>query len=254
MGAGPVRGSVMGPCETLAPQGLTFLLELGAELCDEHGDRLAPVAMLLEGYGRNPRGKHACLDIMAGRGIELPDTAAMAVHRGRIDLLERHLAADPHLLSRTFSHEEIYPPTLGCHADHACALHGTPLDGATLLHVAIDFDESEVLRWLLDRGADVNARAAVDADGFGGHTPLFGCVVTQPIRLRATDEVARQLLDRGANPNARASLRKELRGVADETLHEYRDVTPLAWGRRFHDQDFVSKPAMALIAARGGLP
>jgi hypothetical protein len=60
------------------------------------------------------------------------------------------------------------------------------------------------------------------------------------------------LLDRGADPNVRASPRKALRGVADESLNEYRDVTPLAWGRRFHDRSFVSRPAMQLIERRGG--
>ena len=106
--------------------------------------------------------------------------------------------------------------------------------------------------WMLARGASPDAAAAIDADGFGGHTPLFSCVVTQPIRLRQSDDFARLLLDHGANPNARASLRKRLRFVDDETMHEYRDVTPLGWGERFHDQDFVSRPAMALIAKRGG--
>ena len=253
MGAQPVRGSVMGPCETLSFAGLEFLLDLGAELSDEHGDRLAPVAMLLEGYGRQPEGKHQCLELVATRGIHLPDTAPMALHRGRIDLLERLVQRDAGLLARTFTHEEIYPPELGCHADHSLALHGTPLAGATLLHMAVDFDEVEIARWLIAEGSDVNVRAAVDADGFGGHTPLFGCVVTQPIRLREDDGFARLLLDRGANPNPRASLRKRLRFVDDETMHEYRDVTPLGWGRRFHDQGFVSKPAMRLIEERGGM-
>jgi hypothetical protein len=55
--------------------------------------------------------------------------------------------------------------------------------------------------------------------------------VAQPTRLREGDEFARMLLDRGADPNVRASLRKALRGVADESLHEYRGVTPLSWGR-----------------------
>ena len=252
MGARPVRGSVMGPCETQNPEGLSFLLELGAELCDEQGNGLAPAAMLLQGYGRNVDGKHRCLEILSRRGIALPDTPAMAVHRGQIDALGRHLQRDPGLLSRTFAHVEIYPPEVGCDADHSLALHGTPLDGATLLHMCIDFDEIAIAGWLLARGADANTRAAVNEDGFGGHTPLFGCVVTQPPRLRTTDEVARLLLDHGADPNARASLRKRLRGVEDETLHAYRDVTPIAWGRRFHDQSFVSRPAMALIARRGG--
>ncbi len=64
--------------------------------------------------------------------------------------------------------------------------------------------------------------------------------------------MARLLLDHGANPNARASLRKRLRFVDDETMHEYRDVTPISWGERFHDQDWVNPAALRLIAEHGG--
>jgi len=244
----------MGPAESQNGAGMAFLLELGAEISDASGDRLAPVAMVLETYSRNPKGKHQCLELFAQHGIDLPDTPPMAIHRGRIDLLEKHLRLDPALITQTFSHIEIYPPEMGCHADHSLALHGTPLAGATLLHLCVDNDEIEIARWLIERAADVNARAAIDVDGFGGHTALFGCVVSQPYRvgLRRDDGFARLLLDHGADPNARASLRKRLRFVEDETTHEYRDVTPLAWGQRFHDQDWVSKPAMRLIAERGG--
>jgi hypothetical protein len=252
MGARPLRGSIMGPCETQNAEGLSFLLEHDAEVSDEQGNRLAPVALVLETYCRNSKGKHRCLDVLAQQGIEVPDTPAMALHRGRIDLLDAHLRRDPGLFSRTFDHEEIYPPELGCSNDQSLALHATPLAGATLLHMCVDYDELEIAGWLLQRGADVDARAALDAQGFGGHTALFACVVTQPIRLRHTDECARLLLDRGADPNTRASLRKRLRGAEDETMHEYRDVTPLSWGERFHDQSFVSRPAMRLIAERGG--
>lgn len=260
LGARPERDAVMGPAETQSGAGMELLLELGAEISDAEGDRLAPVALLLQTYCRNPEGKHRCLELFAEHGTELPDTPPMAVHRGRIDLLEEHLRRDPGLLSRTFSHQEIYPPELGCHEDESLALHGTPLAGGTLLHLCVDNDEMEIARWLLERGADPDAPAAVDDDGFCGHTPLFGCVVSQTWRvgLRRDDAFARLLLDRsdgpggGADPNARASLRKRLRFVADETEHEYRDVTPLAWGERFHDPSWVNRPAMALIAERGG--
>jgi hypothetical protein len=254
MGARPLPGCVMGPAETQSGPGLALLLELGAEITDEQGDRLAPVAMVLQTYSRNPPGKHQCLEIFAAHGIDLPDTPPLAVHRGRIDLLEDLLRRDPGLLVRTFSHEEIYPPELGCHADHSLALHGTPLAGTTLLHLCVDNDEIEIARWLLARGADVDAKAEIDADGFGGHTALFGCVVSQPFRvgLRQDDGFARLLLDHGADPNARASLRKRLRFVADEALHEYRDVTPLSWGERFQDQAWVNRAVMRLIAERGG--
>ena len=253
LGARPAPDAMMGPAETQNAEGMAFLFELGAPMGDGQGNTLAPVAMVLETYGRHAEGKHACLELFARQGVALPDTPAMAVHRGRPDLLEAHLRRDPDVFARRFSHQEIYPPALGCHADPTQALHGTPLDGTTLLHLCVDNDEIALARWMLDRGADANATAAVDRDGFGGHTALFGCVVSQPYRNnRRSTAMAELLLDRGADPNVRASLRKELRGVADESLHEYRGVTPLGWGAAFHDQDFVNPAVMALVAARGG--
>jgi ankyrin repeat protein len=254
MGARPLLGTVMGPCETLCSSGLAYLLELGAELSDEHGDTLAPVATLLQTSNRSPQGKHGCFELMAGRGIILPDTPPMALHRGRVDLLEAHLKRNPHLLARTFSHYEIFPRELGCHADQSLALHGTPLAGTTLLHMCVDYDEIEIARWLIEQGADVNAKAEIDSEGFGGHTPLFSAVVSQAYLcgLQQDGALARLLLDHGADPNARASLRKRLRFVKDDSIHEFRDVTPLAWGLRFHYQAWVSQPAMRLIEERSG--
>jgi hypothetical protein len=256
LGARPVRGSVMGPAETLNASGMAFLLGLGAEIADAHGERLAPLALVLETYSRDPEGKHRILELVVEHGLALPDTPAMAVHRGRVDLLERHLSRDAGLLARPLAHADLYPPELGCHADESLALHGTPLAGGTLLHLCVDGDELELARWLLERGADVDAPAAVDADGFGGHTALFGCVVSQPYRAGRQQDAAfaRLLLARGADPNAVASLKKRLRFVADETLHEYRDVTPLEWGERFHDPSWVNPAAMRTIREHGGRP
>jgi len=144
-----------------------LLLELGADLADEKGDRLAPIALLLQTYSRYPQGMHRCLELAAERGIELPDTPVMAVHRGRIDLLEAHSRRDPGMIGQTFPIEEIYPRELGCGPDYSFGLHGTPLAGTTLLHICVEFDEVEIARWLIEHGADVNARAEMDADGLG---------------------------------------------------------------------------------------
>jgi hypothetical protein len=254
----PPEDALGGPAYTLSVAGTAFLFELGAAVHDAQGRRLAPAGVVLETDSRRPEAKHAILEMYVQHGLELPDTPAMALHRGRVDLLEAHLARDPALLRRTFSHEEIYPPELGCH-DEVLATHGTPLGGATLLHMCVDYDELEIARWLLAKGMNADATAAVDADGFGGHTPLFATVVSQPafwMNYRNGPGEApftEMLLAHGADPNARASLRKQLHpGYGPDTLHEYRDVTPLAWGERFHNQIFVSRPAMALIAARGG--
>lgn len=260
MGRPPIPdGALGGPAYTLSHSGTALVLALGARVKDDDGRSLAPVDVVLETDSRKPASKHAILQMYVAHGIELPDTAPMALHRGRTDLLERHLARDPELLRRQFTHEEIYPPELGCH-DEVLATHGTPLAGATLLHMCMDYGELEIARWLLERGMDVDAPAAVDADGFGGHTALFAAVVSQMnfwmnyvSGARKVAPLAQLLLEHGADPNARASLRKQLHpGYGEEILHEYRDVTPLSWGARFHNKLFVSEPAMRLIEERGG--
>ena len=259
----PLEGALGGPAYTLSVSGTALMLEFGAQVFDENSKRLAPVDVVLETDSRNPSAKHKILEMYVQHGLELPDTPTMALHRGRIDLLEEHLRRDPQLLQRTFSHEEIYPPELGCH-DEVLATQGTPLAGTTLLHMCVDYDEMEIARWLLERGMDVNAKAAVDKDGFGGHTALFGTVMSQPNfwmnHQQKPPQVApftQLLLDHGSDPNARASLRKKLHpGYSPrfdvDTLHEYRDVTPLSWGKRFHAKVFVSAPAMRMIEERGG--
>ncbi len=250
MGARPEPGCVMGPCETLNSAGLSFLLELGAELKDQHGDPLAPVGLLLQTYSRNPKGKHRCLDIVVENGIVLPDTPAMAVHRGRIDLLEKLLLHDPEILKRTYRFNEMYPVEVGCGEDASMALTGTPIVGGTLLHLAVEYDDIEVARWLISKGMDVNEKAAVDAQRFGGHTALYGCVVSQvyAANCRRDDLFARLLLENGADTQVRASLRKQLRDSIDNTMHEYRNVTPFEWGANFHVQDFVNPAVMKLIS------
>jgi len=259
MGAAPPPvGLFDGAAYTLSSSGTAVLFELGAQLRIENGRRIAPVDVVLETDSRKPSEKHAILEMYAKHGVELPDTPPMALHRGRIDLLEEHLRRDPHLLTRTFTHEEIFPPELGCH-DEVQATHGTPLAGATLLHMSVDYDEMEIARWLLAKGMNVDAKAAIDPAGFGGHTALFATVVSQPNFWMNHNDLPKVapftelFLAHGANPNARASLRKQLHpGYGAEGMHEFRDVTPLGWGKQFHRKIFVSEPAMKLIAGRGG--
>lgn len=258
----PPEGALAGPAYTLSVSGTAFALRVGARLFDPDGKSIAPVDVVLETDSRDPAAKHAILEMYVAHGLELPDTAVMALHRGRIDLLERHLELDPGLLYRTFSHDEIYPPELGCH-DEVLATQGTPLDGTTLLHMCVDYDEYEIAQWLIEKGADVNAKAAVNEDGFGGHTALFNTVMSQPnywMNFKGRPQIApfaELLLQHGANTNVRASLRKKLHpGYAPrfdtENWHEYHNVTPLEWGEQFHAKIFVSEPAMRLIKERGG--
>jgi hypothetical protein len=38
----------------------------------------------------------------------------------------------------------------------------------------------------------------------------------------------------------------------DAVTHEYRDVTRLTWGKRFHARELVWEPAMRTIGEQGG--
>ena len=250
-----------GAAYTLSAEGTQFALEIGCPVVDSNGQRLAPVDVVLETDSRKPENKHAILEMYVQHGLILPDTPTMALHRGRIDLLEQHVRRDPQILKRTFTHEEIYPPEMGCH-DEINATQGTPLKGSTLLHLCVDYDELEIAKRLIEKGADVNARADMDEEGFGGHTPLFNTVVSQPNfwmncnnRGPFLAPFTRLLLDHGADPTIRASLKKQLHeGYAPKydtsKPYEYRNVTAVEWGRNFHADVFVSEPAIELIEER----
>ena len=77
----------------------------------------------------------------------------------------------------------------------------------------------------MDRGADVNARATVDADGVGGQTPIFHAA------SQFYDEgltIVRLLLDRGAD----LSIRVKLPGNY-ERPGEIVECTPLEYAQLF---------------------
>jgi hypothetical protein len=240
-------GIVMGACETLNPAGLGFLAELRAPFTDNKGNRLAPLALVLETYGRNPEGKHAVLDIFARQGYELPDTPLMAFHRGDLARLTAFLRNDPSLVQRRFSCLEIYPPDLGCAGDGRSGMHWTPIDGTTLLHLAIDFDEQEIFELLLAHGADVNALARVDEEGYGGHTPLFNAVVSHGSNQGTMAQV---LVERGASRTARASLRKFLDWCETPRWHVAKDVMAVQWGRSFPEKSWVNQKAVQAAAGQ----
>ncbi|MBP9898773.1 MAG: ankyrin repeat domain-containing protein [Gemmatimonadales bacterium] len=259
-GRPPVKhDSLAGPAYTLNVPGTAVLFSLGVRADGPNGVEPNVMEHLLGTDSRNPAAKHRILEMYVEHGFEPSDTPIMAFHRGRLDLLEAHLLRDPQLLTRTFPKAAIFPMAPACAAGPYTA-QGTPLEGATLLHIAAYFDDVEIGEWLLDRGMDPNVPAAIDADGFGGYTSLFSTVVSQrnfwvnygsgqPDEARFT----RLLLDRGADPNVRASIRAQLEeGHGGGPIHEVRGVTPLGWGEQYHARIFVSRESMRLVEERGG--
>ncbi len=236
---------ICAPCETLQPGALRRLIEHGADPMVRSAEYGTPLSMVIGTYSRDAAGRRACLEVFAELGCTLPDTPVMELARGRLDLLDQRLSREPDLLKRRFRLEEIYPPEVGL--DPQDGLHLTPLAGATLLHLAVEYCDLEAAAWLLDHGADPNLRAATDADGFGGHTPLYHTVITLGPR---TDALTRLLLHHGADPNLRASLRKQLRHMGDpdkERLHEFHNVTATEFAHQFQEPAWVNHPALALL-------
>jgi ankyrin repeat protein len=71
------------------------------------------------------------------------------------------------------------------------------------LHVAAEYNQLPAAALLLDRGADVNARATIDGAGIGGQTPIFHAVSQFDDGGLPLTEV---LIDRGADLTIRANL------------------------------------------------
>jgi ankyrin repeat protein len=217
-------------CECLNAGAMRTLLGLGGsiEWTTSDGKHHNAIEMLLATYSRDAQGKHGCLAVCRSFGFTLPDTAPMALHSGDLDRLGEHLARDPGLLSRRFTDHEIYPPELGI-ADED-GLTAAPLPGTTLLHMAIEWDDIPSARWLLEKGADPNARATPGPDGFNTHTPLFHAAVSMGQR---TDAKARLLVEAGADPTIRADVFKRAKYTDEEDWlkgREFRQVTAAEFG------------------------
>jgi ankyrin repeat protein len=242
-------GIIMGSCETLNDAGFGYLVDAGVPITDHKNDPLAPLAMVLQTYSRHPRRKRAILQRFKARHYQWADTPMMAFHCGDIGGLQMHLQQDPAMIGLRFSYREIYPPELGCADDRRSGLHGTPIDGTTLLHLSIDFDEREIFDWLLDQGADVNAAALIDEEGFGGHTPLFNAIVSDGYANgRQRDAyMLQRLLQLGADPNVTVNLRKYLDWRDIPGWHIAKNVTPLEWAASFPERSWVNREAVGII-------
>lgn len=215
---------IFAPCEAVDPVALKWLLDHGADPnCFKPGRRVTALDYLIGTYARSPQRLADCIDLLlAAGGLTRYDVpGVLDILRGRLDRLAEHLDADPALVNRRF-------PELDCGSTGARRLL---LQGATLLHVAAEFGNLEAAKLLLDRGADVNARATVneagigDEAGVGGQTAIFHAVTQfRDLGLPA----AQLLLERGAD----LTLRVKLPGQY-ERLDEVVECTPLGYALLF---------------------
>jgi len=117
----------------------------------------------------------------------------LEVLRGRLDSLADQIDADPALVNRRFPELDI-GQTGG---------RNLLLQRGTLLHVAAEYGNVTAVALLLDRGADVNARATVDETGVGGQTAIFHAVTQFDDAGLAVTQL---LVERGADLGVRVKL------------------------------------------------
>lgn len=207
------------PCETVEPAALKWLLDHGADPnCPSPRPKYPGTALdyVISSYGRSGE-LGACLDVLldAGGTTKHNVPPVLDLLRGRLDRLAEQLDADPALLERPF-------PELDFGVTGTRLL---TLRGATLLHMAAEYGNVEAATMLLNRGVDVNVRAAFDHYGIGGQTPIFHAV-TQFHDLGLP--VTRLLLQRGADLSVRVKLPGHYEG-----LNEVVECTPLGYALRF---------------------
>lgn len=204
----PTDADMLGALETHAVDELRTALDGGMD-----AGRLIRgkplVNWLTEMYGRG--GNFApCLRLLLDRGARLDDPVVASVLLDDAERLTSAIRSDPALLTHRTTMVSAF----------------TPLVGASLLHVAAEYCHAEAARVLIEFGADVNARAAVDAHGLNGHTPIFHTVNSSHNRAAP---ILRMLLDAGATTDVRVQGIVWGRGFEWETT--LFDVTPVSYAQ-----------------------
>lgn len=194
---------IFAPCESLDPGALKWLLDHGANPnCRDHGYTIGghpypgtALDYIVASYARSPERLSTCIDILldAGGVTKYAVPGVLDLLRGRLDRLAEQIDADSGLVSTRFSE-------LDCGQTGGRNLL---LQGGTLLHVAAEYGNPGAVALLLDRGADVNARATVDAAGVGGQTAIFHAATQFD---DAGLSVTQLLIERGADLAIRVTL------------------------------------------------
>ena len=110
-------------------------------------------------YLRSSRFKD-CVKAFVDYGLVFDDKVLLSVLLDDAQSLENKVKDNPKIVDKRY--------TLRCAF--------TPLHEATLLHICAEFNHIFCAEVLVKHGADINAKAGFDENGFGGQTPIFHTV------------------------------------------------------------------------------
>lgn len=204
----PLESEFLGAAECHQPEVIRRLLASGLSATAPIDGR-SPVQWMHEMYFRSDAFPE-CLKLLLDAGGTLEDPLLAPVLLNDAPALRAACAANPGLIH----HRTTLVSTF------------TPLEGATLLHVAAEYGNRAAAEVLIAAGADVNARAAIDPHGMNGHTPLFHTVNSNAAR---SEPVAQLLLDHGARVDL--LLPGIVWGKGFEWETTVFDVTPISYAQ-----------------------
>jgi len=114
---------------------------------------------LINEYPRGPKFKE-CVRVFVDYGLDFDDQLLLAVFMDDASTLDSQLSRDKGVLNSRYTFD--------------CTF--TPLYEASLLHICAEYNHLSCAKILVKHGADVNVKAGVDENGFGGQTPIFHTV------------------------------------------------------------------------------
>lgn len=218
--------------EVHAPDQIRALLARGVSPVNAIRGR-TPAESLIEGYLRSSRFSN-CLQALIDAGASVGDPLVESILLDDERALRGILLNDPRE-----AHRKLSVP---------CAF--TRCQGVEPLHICAEFNSTRCARVLLESGADVNAAADCDDEGFGGQTPIFHCVNSILNYCRPMLEL---LVEAGANLDVRLKGLVWGPGADWETL--VLDVTPLSYAQcglysQFHRSEADIYDNLALLFKR----
>jgi len=165
-------------------------------------------------YLRGPRFKE-CVRAFVEFGLEFENAPLLAVLLDDSKKLEALIDETPAII----------------HQKHTMRCTYTPLFQVTLLHVCAEFNHLDCAKVLLQKGSDVNAKAGIDENGFGGQTPIFHTVNQN---MNQSAEMMDFLLNNSADLKTR--------------------VTGLIWGKSYEWETLIPSVDPISYAMMGLLP
>ncbi|HLK29290.1 MAG TPA: ankyrin repeat domain-containing protein [Puia sp.] len=149
---------IIGDFETHSVEGIKECFENGVDPNQMHNGKPL-IYEMINMYLRGPEFKN-CIQAFVDFGLKFDDKALLAILLDDANSLNRLVIDDKELLHKKYSLD--------------CTF--TPLCEASLLHICAEYNHVSCAKILVQHGADINVKAGLDSNGFGGQSPIFHSV------------------------------------------------------------------------------